>query len=105
MTTQLRGPDAGTLLVRALRTMGAASDIHIESLAGRPWASATFTGTRYVVRLAARAVPDIRSWLDALPEADFTLRGHLVAELSVDSVALNDGEWRVTLTVLTLEDS
>jgi hypothetical protein len=99
MTTQPRGPDAGTLLVRALRTNGAAFDIRIDSLAGRPWASATFTGTRYVVR------PNIRSWLDALPEADFTLRGHLVAELSVDSVALNDGEWRVTLTVLTLEDS
>jgi hypothetical protein len=98
-------PDAGTLLVRALRTMGAAFDIRIDSIADRPWASATFIGTRHVVRLAARSVPGVRSWLAALPEANVALRGHLVADLSVDSIDPVAGELRATLTVLTLEET
>jgi hypothetical protein len=105
MIPQPRGPDAGTLLVRALRTMGAAFDIRILSIAGRPWSSATFTGTRYVVKLAAPAVPGLRSWIRTLPEADFALRGHLVADLSVDAIETIDDERRATLTILTLDES
>lgn len=100
-----RGPDAGTLLVRALRTMGEAFAVRIDSIAGRPWASATFVGTRYIVKLAAPNVPGLRSWIDALPEATFALRSHLVADLCIDAVEAIDGQYRATLTVLTLEDS
>ncbi len=105
MTPALRGPDAGTLLVRALRTMGAAYDVQVESIAARPWVSATFVGTRYRVSLSGPAVPGFRSWLDSLPEAEFALRGHLVADLAIDSVESIAEGVRATLTVLTLEDS
>jgi hypothetical protein len=105
MTPHPRGPDAGTLIIRTLRTMGTAFDIRIDSIAGRPWSSATFTGTRHCVRLAAPAVPGLRSWLDALPEAEFALRGHIVADLCVDTIETVDGEYRVTLSVLTLEET
>ena len=105
MTPSLRGPDAGTLLVRALRTMGAAHDVRVESIAARPWASATFVGTRYRVSLSGPAVPGFRSWLDSLPEGEFALRGHLVADLAIDSVESIAEGVRATLTVLTLEDS
>lgn len=105
MTQSPRGPDAGTLLVRALRTTGATFAVSIDSIAGRPWASATFAGTRYVVTLAAAAIPGARSWLDALPEAPFALRGHIVVDLCIDAVETIDATLRATLTVLTLEDS
>jgi hypothetical protein len=100
-----RGPDAGTLLVRALRTLGAAFDVRVDSIAGRPWASATFVGARYVVRLAAPSVPGVRSWFAALPGATFVLRGHIVADLCVDAVETIDDECRATLTVLTLQEA
>lgn len=93
------GPvDAGTLLLRALRASAAAAGctVAIESLAARPWSSATFTGTRHRVVLALEA--DAAAWLDALPEAEFALRGHLVADLAV--VARGDG--RAMIDVLTL---
>ncbi len=104
-TPPARGPDSGTMLVRALRTMGAAFRVRVDSIAGRPWASATFIGTRHVVRLAAPSVPGVRSWLAALPEAPFALRGHIVADLSVDAVDPIADELHATLTILTLEDS
>ena len=105
MTPMVRGPDAGTLLVRALRTMGAAYAAQVESIVARPWASATFVGTRLRVSLIGPAVPGFRSWLDSLPEAEFVLRGHLVADLAIDSVESIAEGVRATLTVLTLEDA
>ena len=105
MIGQARGPDAGTLLVRALRTMGAAFDIRVDSIASRPWASATFVGARHVVRLAAPAVPGLRSWLDALPEAEFALRGHIVADAVVDTTETIGDECRIALGVLTITES
>lgn len=105
MTAVPRAPDAGTLLVRALRTMGTGFDVGIESIANRPWASAAFVGTRHLVRLTVPAIPGARSWLDALPEATFALRGHLVADLCIDSVETRDTALLATVAVLTLEDS
>ncbi|MEG3165708.1 hypothetical protein U1701_14005 [Sphingomonas sp. PB2P19] len=105
MMPQDRGPDAGTLLIRALRTMGAEFAVRIDSIAGRPWASATFAGTRHVVRLSAPDVPDVRSWLTSLPEAEFALRGHIIADLALDSIETLDGDLCATLTVLSLEES
>lgn len=99
-----RGPDAGTLLVRALRTLGADFAVRIDSIAARPWASATFAGMRHTICLTAPAVPGLRSWLDGLPGADMPLRGHLVADLCVDALVAEDGVLRATLAVLTLED-
>lgn len=77
--------DAGTLLVRALR---ASSTLHgcaisVESVATRPWSSATFVGAW--VSLTIDAVPSaaLAGWLASLPEAEWALRGHLVADLDV----------------------
>lgn len=46
-----------------------------------PWASVTFVGTRHVLRCASG--PD----LSGLADAEFDLRGHLVADLSVEREA------------------
>jgi hypothetical protein len=103
----IRGPDAGTLLIRALRShaSGAGVTMHIESIACTPWASATFVGTLHRLTIAAIPVPGLRVWIDGLPEAEFTMRGHIVADLTVERIETIGGWEHVTITVLTLIDA
>ncbi len=100
----VRGPDAGTLLIRALRGSAAAAGLamHVESIACTPWASATFTGTRHRLTIAAVPVPGLRDWIDGLPEAEFAMRGHIVADLLVAGVETIGDREHVTVAVLTL---
>ena len=46
-----------------------------------PWSSATFTG--YRLTMTVRADRDPAAWLAALPEADLSAPGRLVADLAV----------------------
>jgi hypothetical protein len=103
----IRGPDAGTLLIRALRGQATAAGVtmHVESIACTPWASATFVGTLHRLTVAAVAVPSLRDWIDGLPEAEFAMRGHIVADLSVESIETIGDREHVTLGVLTLIDA
>ncbi len=103
----LRGPDAGTLLIRALRNQAIAATLsmHVGSIACTPWASATFVGTQHRLTIVADPVPGLREWIDGLPEATFAMRGHLVADLVVDRVETVDDRTHVTLAVLTLVDA
>ena len=103
----IRGPDAGTLLIRAVRGHAAATGLtmHVESIACTPWASATFVGTLHRLTAAAMPVPGLRDWIEALPEAEFAMRGHIVVDLTVDrSETIGDRE-HVTIAVLTLIDA
>ena len=103
----LRGPDAGTLLIRGLRGHASAAGVtmHVATIACTPWASATFVGTQHQLTIVADPVPGLRDWIDALPEAEFALRGHIVADLAVDRVESIDGRQHVTIAVLTLIDA
>ena len=103
----LRGPDAGTLLIRALRNnaLSAGVTMHVATIACTPWASATFVGTQHLLTIVADPVPGLRDWIDSLHDAEFALRGHIVADLAVDHVELIEGRQHVTLTVLTLIDA
>lgn len=100
----LRGPDIGTLLIRAIRAsaQAAACPVHVVAIEGRPWASATFTGMRHRLTLAAETVPHVRAWIDALPEAELRMRGHIVADLAVEDIATVGDALHVTLVALTL---
>lgn len=106
-----RGPDVGSLLIRAIRTsaFAAGCPVAVESIGGRPWASATFQGTRHRIVLTARDVPGLRSWINTLPEAEFAIRGHVVADLAVEEVAWTqdtpDASAWITLAMLTLIDA
>ena len=104
---EIRGPDAGTLLIRALRSHASAAGVamQVESIACTPWASATFVGTLHRLTIAADPVPGLRDWIDGLPEAVFAMRGHIVADLSVDRIETIDGREHVTVGVLTLIDA
>ena len=100
----LRGPDAATLLLRALRSHAAAAGcpFHLVSIDSQGWASATFTGAQHSVTIAADPVPGLRSWLDALPEAELALHGHIVADLAIDAVETIDDRTHISIAVLTL---
>lgn len=100
----MRG-DVGAAMVRALRGAAhqAGCPIEITQSAWRRWASATFTGARHRITLAAPASDALDRWLGALAEAEFALSGHLVADLCVVAVRRADGRAEADLEILTLE--
>ncbi len=99
-----RGPDADTLLVRAIERSADQAGYAVEVRSDwKRWASATFTGARHIVSLNGRASPGLDAWLAGLPEAEFALRGHLVADLAVEQVRRDGEAVQVSLGVLTVE--
>ncbi|UZK70934.1 hypothetical protein OKW76_07920 [Sphingomonas sp. S1-29] len=98
-----RGPDAATLLERALAAqMAAFGGTIVESDCVR-WASATFVGARHRLVLAGNDGAPARDWLAALPEADWTLREHLVADVRLISRNTADSRFTATIEILTVE--
>jgi hypothetical protein len=101
-----RGPDAATQLERALiASAGAAGcPVTVTEADLTRWASVTFTGARHMLTLAGMAAPTLERWIAALPEAEFALHGHLVADLSVEAVRRDATEVTVMLEILTVEE-
>lgn len=101
-----RGPDAASLLERALVAGAKATGcaVTIPSWEVERWASATFVGARHVLTLASTRSPHLDQWLTALPEAEFALRGHLVADLKVMRVIRDGDAVSAMLEILTVED-
>jgi hypothetical protein len=101
-----RGPDAATLLVRSLEadSRRAACLVRAIDSTWTRWASATFNGARHELSLEATDSPALEAWLDALPEADLPLRGHLVADIVVTGVTRAGGVATMTIEALTVEE-
>ena len=101
-----RGPDVTTLLERRLLLAGQAGrhGITIDGIESTPWASATFNGARHRVRLGGTATSELQAWLQALPEAELPLRGHLVADLALLSSEVEGDRLRAEIEVLTVEE-
>jgi hypothetical protein len=101
-----RGPDIATLLARALLAGAAAAgcELRVAAADWTRWASVTFAGARHLLTLEGTASPALDAWLAALPEAEFALKDHLVAELVVDGVARDGESVRARLEVLTVEE-
>ncbi|OYW22197.1 MULTISPECIES: hypothetical protein [unclassified Sphingomonas] len=99
------GPDIGTLLTRALEHQArhAGCPIEINGADWDRWASATFTGARHRIAISTLPCPATEAWLAGLSEADFDLRGHLVADLAVGSVRRTATNVTAELEVLTVE--
>ena len=100
-----RGPDAGTALRRAIERCAreAGCAVAVTATDATRWVSATFTGMRHRLILAAESGPPFEAWLDALPEADLPIRGHLVADLAIVTRCLAGGHANVTVEALTVE--
>lgn len=101
-----RGPDAATLVERALVAGAEAAGcaVTIPRSDVERWASATFVGARHALTLTGTHSVALGAWLAALPEAEFSLRGHLVADLQVTKVSRDGDTVAALLEVLTVED-
>lgn len=101
-----RSPDAGTQLERALVRSAGAEGFALAIVAAEwtRWASVTFTGARHRLTIAAAPSPALDRWLAALPEAEFSLRGHLVADLALAAEPRMGERVEVELEALTVED-
>src|SRR5262245_54469663 len=91
------------------RALGAAAEhagcpVTIAMRTATRWASATFVGERHVLTLVGTASPALDAWLDGLPETEWALCGHLVADLSVAARERLDDQICVELEALTVED-
>lgn len=100
--------DPATALIRAVLTL-AQGEAALEEHRGTSWASATFTGMRHVMRVSLSGDKGIRigEWLaEVLPEHEFRISGHLVADITVSAVHRRaEGTPAMTLTIeaLTVE--
>ena len=88
-------------------TARAGTPVTVERAASRPWASALFQGRRHVITLSL-AGPDAAArraaFVAGIEEAEWSLTGHFVADLSIDdSYPMPGGEW-IELSALTIED-
>ena len=101
-----RGPDAATLLARALLAAASAAGctVTIAESDWMRWSSATFTGARHMVTLAAETSAAFDTWFAALPEAEFALRGHLVADVAILRVRREGNAVTAELEILTVEE-
>lgn len=100
-----RGPDIGTLLVRTLYRDSVAKNCPVEIVASdwMRWASATFVGARHAMTWTALPSPALETWLAGLPEADFDLRGHLLADLTIAAVTRTATSVGIEIEALTVE--
>ncbi|WP_246543741.1 hypothetical protein [Novosphingobium profundi] len=76
----------------------------------RPWASATFSGARHTIALSFTgedALVDGEAFVEALPEHEFAIAGHLVADSTLRGIEhVNGPEPQMSLEIemLLLED-
>lgn len=98
-----RGPDSGTLLLRALAGSARAADVRATFAPVREtaWRSATFSGARHVI--SGETVDGDDDWLRRLPDAEVALPGHVLAELTVGAIDREGARTRFVLRALTVE--
>ena len=100
-----RGPDAGTLVRRAIerdaRRAGCA--VTLCAIDSARWASATFVGARHRLALDGADDAAFAHWLSRLGETDLPICGHLVADLAIVSVDRAAGRATARVEALTVE--
>lgn len=99
---------APATLERALASLFSGPDCtaSIEWTASRPWASATFTGARHVVRLRlSGSNPDAAAnqGLSGIEEREFALPGHILVDIALSSREAEGQSILLTLETLTVE--
>ena len=101
--------DPATALIRAVLLL-AGHAAELDEHRGTQWASATFTGMRHVMRVrfvGLASVPLGERFAGTLPEHEFRIRGHVVADVAITEIhRRSEGEPALTLTIeaLTVED-
>ncbi|MEG3125557.1 hypothetical protein [Sphingomonas sp. GB1N7] len=100
-----RGPDIGMLLVRALYRDSVANGCPMKIVTSDcvRWASATFVGARHAMKWTALPSPALDAWLAELPEAEFEMRGHLLADIDVIAITRTATSVGIEFEALTVE--
>jgi len=98
--------NVGNLLARAIENAARIADcrVEVQPVAATRWASATFAGARHKLVLRAQNAVMLDRWLAQLPDGDFAIRGHLVADLVTQAVRREGGTVEAELEILTLEE-
>jgi hypothetical protein len=101
-----RARDVGTQLAAALVQQAASAGcaVRVESQRQTAWASATFTGARHEFTLVADRDDSLDAWLAALSEAEFALRGHLVADVAMVE-RIDRADTAIRIEALTVEEN
>jgi len=99
--------DATTALLRALIGRFPGQRFVVEEIKSRSWASVTFSGARHELTFRAEgegveAAAD--AFLAGLTTAEFTLRGHIVADIALVSEERRPGAVTISIEALTVED-
>lgn len=102
--------DAATAFLRAIRgsfvSFGGRFTLH--ELVSRGWASVTFSGARHRIAFSLDgdgAGEAADAFLGTLGDAEFDLRGHILADMSLAGEERGEGKVRISLEALTVEDS
>lgn len=100
--------DATTALLRAIREkFRGGGELVFEDIRSRAWASVTFSGARHELTMlvtGAEATGAAARFAGTLDEAEFRLRGHILADIAlVSSEAMAEGV-RLRIEALTVED-
>lgn len=103
--------DAATALLRCLcATFGSFEGaFRVDELSSRSWASVTFSGARHRIAFSlvgAGAAGAAEAFVDRLDEAEFDLRGHIVADVALlaEDRSPSGDRVQLSLEVLTVED-
>jgi hypothetical protein len=104
-----RVTDSATALIRAVRARFALQgvDFAIEELRSRSWASVTFAGARHELAFRVegeRAEDAAGCFLGGLDAAEFSLRGHMLADIALVSEERRPDRVRIALEALTVEE-
>lgn len=98
-----RRVDAGARLARTIEAAG--PGVVVTRRTASRWASVTFTGARHRLDCAAPASSALEQWLADLPEAAFSIPGHLVADLEIVAVTATPERVEMQIDVLTVEEA
>lgn len=101
--------DAATAFLRAIRAALAAftGRFVLHELVSRGWASVTFSGARHRIAFSLDgdgAGDAADALLGSLGEAEFDLRGHILADIALAGEERSAAGVRITLEALTVED-
>lgn len=100
--------DAATALLQAIRVrLVHRAGFALEEIRTRRWASVTFQGARHELafRLEGEGADQAAArFLSGLEPRNFTLRGHLVADVTLVEEERRPGFARIRLDALTVEE-
>jgi len=97
-------PSAREALIAAMAARGGRS-CDVRALPSRSWASATFAGAKHRLEIRLPDAAAVTAFEDGLSEAQFSLRGHLLADIAIAERRTTGSGTVLEVEALTIEES